>query len=316
MPEMTALPLACPRCGSILKLAAPDELECCEEGCHKGCPKGLRFSRVAGIWRMLLPEREALFNQFIHEYETIRLAEGRQSQDPAYYRSLPYRDLSGRMSADWRIRAASYTVLRQRIIAPLSKQMGKGLRVLDLGAGNAWLSNLLAHLGHWVTALDLITNDYDGLGCYRFYETLFTAVQAEFDHLPIPDRSADLVIFNASLHYSTNFLLTLKEARRVLAPAGRLVILDTPLYHNPDSGRQMVREREANFRKQYGFPSNALASESFLTYTRLEELGNALQMRWRLVTPFYGWKWAARPLLARLRGRREPARFHVIEGSV
>ena len=264
---------------------------------------------------MLLPEREALFSQFIHEYETVRLAEQRRSEDPAYYRSLPRRDLSGRMSADWRIRAASYSTLIRKIVRPLSRLLQRPLNVLDLGAGNGWLSNHLASSGQRLSAVDLVTNDFDGLGCYRFYETAFTPVQAEFDHLPFPDQAADLVVFNASLHYSADFLHTLHESRRVLAPAGRLVILDSPFYHDLASGKQMVREREALFTHRYGFPSNALHSENFMTYTRLQDLGKALHLHWRLITPYYGWRWLLRPLAARLRGQREPAKFHVIEGT-
>ncbi len=338
-----AIPLACPRCGSPLELTAPDELTCRSDG--------LCFQREGGIWRMLLPEREGLFKDFIREYETIRLAEGRSSQDPAFYRGLPYRDLTGRLSADWRIRAASYNLLRRFVrqashraqtpplpvgqavqldlgsrqnlnLTPPPQEGGRkvgevySLCVLDLGAGNGWLSNRLAGMGCRVAAVDLSTNDFDGLGCWRHYETSFTPVQAEFDHLPFQDRLADLVVFNASLHYSTSFLLTLREARRVLTPTGRLFILDSPIYHDPASGRQMVREREEQFKKKYGFPSNAMKSENYLTYARLRELGEALKIEWKLHTPFYGWRWLLRPLIARLRGKREPARFHLIEGRI
>jgi hypothetical protein len=77
----------------------------------------------------------------------------------------------------------------------------------------------------------------------------------------------------------------------------------------------MVREREAAFQRAYGFPSNALASEGYLSEARLAALATALGLRWRRIAPFYGWRWALRPLLARLRGRREPARFLVLVGT-
>jgi len=37
--------------------------------------------------------------RFLEEYRQIRYAEGRGSDDAAYYRALPYRDLTGRNSA-------------------------------------------------------------------------------------------------------------------------------------------------------------------------------------------------------------------------
>src|SRR5438128_9895958 len=46
--------------------------------------------------------------KFLDDYAKIRRAEGRGSHDPAYYRALPYQDLTGRNSAQWTIRGRSY----------------------------------------------------------------------------------------------------------------------------------------------------------------------------------------------------------------
>ena len=227
---------------------------------------------------MLLPEREAVFQQFIREYETVRQAEGRGSLSAAYYQALPYQDLSQRMSADWQIRAASCRVFLRQVLAPLEKAGAHPLRILDLGAGNGWLSNRLAARGHQVVAVDLATNDFDGLGCFRFYETTFVPVQAEFDRLPFMDRSVDLVLFNASLHYSTCYENTLAESLRVLDAGGQLIVLDTPFYRDRTSGEKMVQERQTQFSERYGFPSNALTSENFLTYQRLSDLAAGLDL--------------------------------------
>lgn len=300
---MPATPVfACPNCHTSLEQVSEDEWSCPVEG--------LSFPRIDGVWRFMLPGRLAGYEQFVHEYETIRRAEGRGAPDPAYYRALPYQDLSGKMSSDWRIRAASFDTLVQKVIGP----PGSCLRVLDLGAGNGWLSNRLTGLGHQVLAVDLMTNDFDGLGCQRFYENSFTPIQAEFDRLPCADASADLVVFNASLHYSVSLRETLVEALRVLGQAGRLVLMDSPVYHDAESGKSMVREREAQFTQRYGFPSNTLKSENFLTHAGLENLGRELKIEWRYFTPFYGIGWTIKPLKAQLLGRREPARFHVISG--
>ncbi len=261
---------------------------------------------------MLLPEREPAFAQFRREYETVRLAEGRGGTNPDYYRSLPYRDLTGRMAEDWKVRAASYDSLVEKVVGPLEWRLKHPLRILDLGAGNGWLSNRLALLGHSVAAVDLADNDFDGLGCFRYYEITFTPVQAEFDHLPFLDGSADLVIFNASLHYSVDYFVTLSEARRVACPHGMLAVVDSPVYTDQASGARMVQERQVEFEKKYGFPSNALPSENFLTYRRLDELAAGLGMHCQRLTPAYGLQWRLRPLKARLLGKREPAKFHVI----
>ncbi len=299
--DQIMLAFACSRCHTPLEQVTEDQFFCPADR--------LVFPRFGGIWRMLLPERQVEYRQFIHEYETVRQAEGRGSTSPAFYRSLPYHDLSGRRPADWRIRAASFDAFLSRVLRPIEKKV---LRILDLGAGNGWLSNRLAERGHQVAAVDLTTNDFDGLACCRCYETAFLPVQAEFDHLPFPQCSIDLVLFNASLHYATCYERALQEALRVLDAGGRVVILDTPFYRNLTSGKKMVAEREQQFTQQYGFPSDALASENYLTYARLEELTQKLNLDCQILTPFYGLGWALRPWKARLLGQREPAKFHLV----
>lgn len=298
---------ACPICRTPLEALSPDE---------QRCPADETFyRRQDGIWRFLTPERGAFFQQFMREYETVRRGEGRGLEDPAYYRSLPFKDLTGHFCEEWRIRAKSFQLFVERVLLPFETQHSRLLKVLDLGAGNGWLSYRLARRGHQVVAVDLLSNTFDGLGTHTYYDAAFTPVQAEFDRLPLDGGQVDLAIFNASLHYSTNYEMTLGEALRVLRKDGCLVILDSPTYHDPSSGAQMVREREAKFEQTYGFPSNAIPSENYLTFERLDQLEAALGLRWELVKPFYGWRWALRPWRAHLRGHREPAQFLVIVGQ-
>ena len=291
----------CPRCKTGLNQTSPVELRCSQDE--------LTFYQVDGIWRFLLPERIEYYAPFIRDYETVRRFEGRGSLNEAYYRSLPYHPAS-----DWHIRAASFNAFLKQVIIPFEKNK-ISLQILDLGAGNGWLSNQLASRGHGVAAVDLTINDFDGLGCHRFYEATFIAMQAEFDYLPFPDKSVDIVLFNASVHYSVNYEQSLRESIRVLGLNGRLVILDSPVYHDTTSGRSMVREREEQFTKRFGFASDSLQSENYLTYQRMDDLAAKLGITWRHIHPFYGIRWALRPWLARLRGRREPAEFGLWVGG-
>jgi ubiquinone/menaquinone biosynthesis C-methylase UbiE len=293
--------LVCPRCKSELESISNDELRCSHDG--------LIFCRINGIWRFLLPEREETYARFIRDYETVRRSEGRGSADESYYRTLPYHS-----TRDWKIRAASFDAFVKQVLVPIEKT-GKPLQVVDMGAGNGWLSYHLAARGHDVVAVDLTVNDFDGLGCHRFYEITFRPAQAEFDYLPFPDRSVDMILFNASLHYSANYEQTLHESLRILRIDGKLVVLDSPVYRDAGSGSSMVREREKQFTQRYGFPSNTLQSENYLTYTRLQELARKLNLEWKFITPFYNIRWKLRPVFTRLLRHREPAKFHVIVGN-
>lgn len=296
----------CPRCRATLERSAPDRVTCPQDG--------LEFWKVDGIWRFLLPESEAHYARFVADYEAVRHSEGRGSTSASYYRALPFKDLSGRHQADWAIRARSFNVLVKNVLTRLQAPLERSLKILDLGAGNGWLSNRLSAQGDRVIAVDLLVNEQDGLGAWKYYEHSFTPVQAEFNHLPVMDRFADAVIFNASLHYSEDYATTLKEALRVLSREGLLVILDSPLYRRAISGDMMVEERKVDFLARYGFASDSLPSENYLIYARLKELGQELNLTWKIITPFYGLRWMVRPLLATLLRRREPAKFHLIVG--
>jgi ubiquinone/menaquinone biosynthesis C-methylase UbiE len=296
----------CPRCRTKLDRTTPERVTCPQDA--------LEFWKEDGIWRFLLPESEAHYSRFIKDYETVRRSEGRGSESANYYRALPFKDLSGRYKADWAIRARSFNVLVKNVLTRLQVPLGRALKVLDLGAGNGWLSNRLAAHGDRVIAVDLSVNEQDGLGAWKHYEHSFIPVQAEFNHLPVADRYADAIIFNASLHYSEDYAKTLKEALRVLSTTGLVIIMDSPVYRRSASGEKMVQERQDQFTEKYGFASDNLQSENYLTYGRLKELAQELNIKWKFVTPFYGLHWIFRPMFSFLLRRREPAKFHLIVG--
>lgn len=296
---------ACPICKTRLEAIAPNQMRCPSDA--------TTFCQIDGIWRMMRPERIGYFEQFVKEYETVRQAEMLGSDESTYYRALPFADLTGRISRIWEIRAASFRALIENVIAPLEKTTV--LKILDLGAGNGWLSYQLAKRGHMVGAIDLLTNKTDGLGTHIHYDSPFTPIQAEFDHLPLTAKQVDVAIFNSSFHYAVNYETALGEAWRVVKQSGSVVILDSPVYSDCASGKQMVREREQQFQRRYGFPSNSIASEGFLTFKRLDALAASAGTQWRIVAPRYGWRWTIRQWLVRLRARREPAQFMLIIGT-
>ncbi len=297
-------PLACPSCRQDLGPLAS----------HRGrgevrCPScALVAPCIEGIWRFLPPAGAARFAPFLADYTRIRQAEQRGSDDPAYYLGLPDCPRDHPIAAQWALRRRTYAAFTRRVL----RRLGSGLRVADLGAGVGWLSHRLAQLGHHPMAVDLTTDDRDGLGAGRHYRPAWPRVQAEFDRLPLAAEAADLVIFNASLHYSTDYEVTLAEALRVLAPGGTVAIFESPIYRHPESGRRMVEERRADFARRYGTRSEALRSRDYLIREEIESLGRRLGVRFQVVIPWYGWRWALRPWIARLTRRREPSRFVIL----
>jgi SAM-dependent methyltransferase len=251
---------------------------------------------------------------FLSQYAVIRHAEGRGSSDPEYYRTLPWRDLSGRNTGQWAIRARSYRHFEESVLRNIERTVGRALRILDLGAGNGWMTNQLRQRGHRPVALDIFTDELDGLGALRHYDVQLDGVAAEFDVLPFRDDSVDLVIFNSSLHYSSDYRKTLREARRWLRADGCFVIIDSPVYAAADSGERMRNERQAEFENTYGFRSDSLGSIEYLDEPTLAALSRDLGIVWQRSYPWYGWRWALRPWRARLKGLRPPSRFFILTG--
>jgi SAM-dependent methyltransferase len=307
----SSLALACPTCRVSLSNDLHDSLRC------SSC--GFVLRQLDGIWRALTPERFKYYESFIHDYETIRLAEGRGSSDATYYLSLPYRDSTGNLDWQWQIRGATYRCVESRVWPAIESHFRGGFDLLDIGAGTGWLCYRVALRGHRPVALDVVVNELDGLGAARHYWPVlkqpFACFQAEMDALPFAEGQFDVVVFNASLHYSTNYLDTLREALRCLRSQGHLLVMDSPLYHAEESGRQMLRERHLQFKKQFGFPSDSVPSIEFLTFAQVQSLGRELGLSWKALRPWYGLVWSARPLKAWLKGGREPSKFHVLWGQ-
>jgi ubiquinone/menaquinone biosynthesis C-methylase UbiE len=246
------------------------------------------------------------------EYQMVRAAEGGGAEDAAFYLALPFKDLSGRNQRQWTVRARTFRCIEEAVLPRLERSSAGPLAILDLGAGNGWVSYRLSRRGHRPVAVDLLTNNRDGLGaaCHYLQELpiLFPRFQAEMDRLPFGDSQFDCVVFNASFHYSENYIRTLGEAIRCLHPGGMVIIADSPFCRTEESGARMVQERRAAFTQQFGFASDSPASLECLTADRLTALEARFGIRWRAVEPNYGFRWAMRPLIAKWKGQREPSK--------
>ena len=177
------------------------------------------------------------------------------------------------------------------------------------------MSFRMALAGYQPCAVDLLANDRDGLGAARHYRTrlpqLFPRFQAEIRRLPFADGQFDAAVFNASFHYAEDYEASLREALRCVRTGGMVIISDTPWYAREESGRQMLAERRAAFQRTHGTTADSIAALGYLTDERLRKMEGALSIHWDVHRPWYGLKWAVRPLLATCRGRREPSKFRL-----
>jgi len=313
-----AIRLRCPQCVNAAALvddrddaSLEDILRC--QNCFR------QITKTAGVWRMLTTEQQTRFAPFIQDYEFIRRKEGRGSDDPSFYLALPFADLTGNFTGQWRIRARSFRYLDRKLLPKLTSLLGPCLRILDIGAGNGWLSYRLALSGHRPAAVDLCANAFDGLEAAAPFATVlpefFPRFQADMNRLPFEDAQFDVAIFNASLHYSTSYMETIRETVRCLRPGGLILIVDSPSYRHAAAGEAMRAERARRFQSEFNARGRTLPSREYLTPEDLEEL-STLGIRWTRHLPWLGLRWWLRPWIARFKRLREPSQFYLFEGRL
>jgi SAM-dependent methyltransferase len=250
----------------------------------------------------MTPQQQPLW---VQQYLAVREREGRRGKPAEYYRGLPSVAAEDPHAFEWQIRAESFDRLC-RALPP-----NASLRVLDVGAGNGWLSNRLAALGHAVVALDRLDDEEDGLGACRHYRTRFACVQADFDALPFARGTFDLVVFNGSLHYAPDVRATLARARDVLAPCGFLAVMDSPMFRHDEDGDAMVAEKLRRFRTDYGLTEVVHPSVGFLTHESLMRATAPLGLHGGFVQSRGSLRWRIGREVARFRLRRAPAAFGI-----
>jgi len=285
------------------------------------CPDcDFTISETAGIFRALRPERQLYFDRFVEQYSAVRSKEGRGSSSSEYYLALPFQDLTGNNSWQWKIRARTFRHFEKHLLPEIERRHPKGFDVLDIGAGNCWLSYRLGLRGHRPVAVDLLDNEADGLGAgvhyLRHMKQPFPRFQAEMDCLPFDDAQFDVVIFNASFHYSVDYEVTFAETLRCLRRPGHVVIADSAFYRREESGRAMLEEKRSSFKQRFGFESDSIPSREYLTPQTLNQLADRFRIHWRVLRPWYGFDWALRPIKARLARRRAPSRFYLFWGQI
>jgi SAM-dependent methyltransferase len=268
----------------------------------------MRIVRREHLFDGLSGPRAARAEAFAVQYRTVRSGDGFRQDEPQYYRMLPYVAAADPRAAEWRIRRSSYATLRRQL---LPDTWQGALRIADLGAGCGWLAHKLVALGHSAVAVDRFDDDVDGLGACRHYPVQFPAVRADFDALPFEPEQFDMVVFNASLHYSPDPGATLDAADRLLVPGGVIVVMDSPMFHDAGDGRQMVTSELARFARERAAVSPERAGIGFLTFAALDRAAVGLK-KTATFTPSRGpLGWRLRRAIGRIRLGRPPASFGV-----
>jgi len=232
-----SLRLLCPNCREPL---APASMT---------CPNGHTFDCADGVLALLKGDFRRELLDFTTRLDAMRAAGDKRLLDASAYEQLPFdqahrRDKSWRV--EWRLRCYDLAVVLQLIGAP-SRQ-----RILDVGAWNGWLSQRLGARGHAVTAIDFFAGEYDGLRARQFYRApAWDAIQMDLRDLSLLDAQFDVVILNHCLQFFPAPADYVAEAKRRVAPGGRLILIGLQFFHDPRPKARSVAAQQQIYRKRY-----------------------------------------------------------------
>ncbi|BDS08974.1 ArsR family transcriptional regulator [Oceaniferula spumae] len=120
--------------------------------------------------------------------------------------------------------------------------------VADLGAGEGTLAQLLAPRAEKVIAVDNAPNMVE-FGKKLAKEHGLSQLEyrlGDIEAPPIDDSSVDLAIFSQALHHAEHPQKALDSAYRILAPGGKLVVLDL-LQHSFEQARELYYDTWLGF---------------------------------------------------------------------
>jgi SAM-dependent methyltransferase len=272
--------------------------------------EGRWFASLDGVHRLLPEDRRRELLPHLELYRRVRRDEGFVAEP-----GLP--EVPGRHphAATWRRRARSF----QAALARAGSVLGPGpWRVLEVGAGAAWVSLRLLDAGHQVVATDVNLDPADGLlAPNRFLATpsLLPRAEAEMEALPFEPGLFDLVVVAGALHHTPRLGRALVEIRRVLRTGGLVLVMDSPVYRRRADGEATVAHRMEDLGRRYGM---AIPRESQAGYLVVGELAGAFASA-GFSLAVLGWpgraaEWTG-DALAVLRHGRPTARFPVLVGS-
>ncbi len=166
-----------------------------------------------------------------------RVLKKRQDKTRAFFDSV-----AGRLGKNY-VPGKSWRSLAEALLRLLPP-----MTIADLGAGEGSSALLLSQRAKRVIAVDSSAKmiEFGRELAARNGVTNIDYRLGDMEELPIADAEIDLVFFSQSLHHALHPGRALHEAARILAPGGRVVILDL-LKHHFEEARDLYADQWLGF---------------------------------------------------------------------
>jgi ubiquinone/menaquinone biosynthesis C-methylase UbiE len=160
----------------------------------------------------------------------------------AHERAVAARESAARLAAESGAEAQWLRSIQKdlpKFIPFLTRKCGLEFRgrILEIGAGGAWLS---AELSKLPKVVEIIATDFSPTllrdQAPKVFELLkantakITRIPGDFHKLDFPNNYFDFVVCSAVLHDSANIVQVLREAKRLLKPGGQFVAIREPVW--------------------------------------------------------------------------------------
>lgn len=183
---------------------------------------------------------------FSENYLAVRRKENRILTDEEVM-LLPLTSSKNSNSKEWKLRASS-----SNCIVKYLKEKNKALKILDIGCGNGWFSNLMSQIPNCeVVAIDINTIELEQAN------TVFRSKNLQFvcgDIFTITsfENQFDCITLNGCVQYFPDFLLLIEKLKTFLKIYGEIHIIDSPFYDKEEV--QNAKKRTMDYYSNLGFP--------------------------------------------------------------
>ena len=245
----------------------------CETSAPAGaeaCPEGHPLRDPAGVFVLLDPERQAEVAALEQAVAQWRAAQGHAPLPAAALPELPDGPhVAGEL--EWRLRRHDLDLVTDLL------RSRSGLRILDVGAWNGWLSHRLSTMGHQVTATEVFAG-HIALGAPWPMAVEWRRVQIEPTELDRLEETFDVVILDRCLQFFPDPADAMSHAMARVADGGSLIATGLMIHRSPAQVAARLAAEARRFRKRFGRDLLLRAARGFLDggdLARMERAGLA-----------------------------------------